>query len=204
MTPFKITRIWTTIICLNTSLTFCNLVKILDLFLIALIYTFVLVKKKYKKKKKENGKKYTRRQILWLIYAFVHLGDSLAYQVPIANTAICKCSFPPNTVCKYTVCEIESQDLLMVWGSISMKPVRIYKTSWPIFHDPLTLDFSQIIKVKIFVQGRPSRPVNGSKLIFHMRMYTISMRPAGIYKRHGLMAFISGSTYFGLWPGYQS
>ena len=26
-------------------------------------------------------------------------------------------------------------------------------------------------KVKIFVQGRISRPINGSKLIFYMRMY---------------------------------
>ena len=44
-------------------------------------------------------------------------------------------------------------------------------TSWPIFHGPLTLDFGQIIEVNIFVQGRISRPINGSKLIFHMRMY---------------------------------
>ena len=28
-----------------------------------------------------------------------------------------------------------------------------------------------IDQVKIFVQGRISRPINGSKLIFHMRMY---------------------------------
>ena len=28
-----------------------------------------------------------------------------------------------------------------------------------------------IDQVKIFVQGRTSRPINGSKLIFHMRMY---------------------------------
>ena len=26
-------------------------------------------------------------------------------------------------------------------------------------------------QVKIFIQGRISRPINGSKLIFHMRMY---------------------------------
>ena len=44
-------------------------------------------------------------------------------------------------------------------------------TSWPIFHGPLTLDFGQIIKGKIFVQGRISRPINGSKLIFHIRIY---------------------------------
>ena len=43
-------------------------------------------------------------------------------------------------------------------------------TSWPIFHGPLTLDFGQIIMVD-FVQGRISRPVNGSKLLFHLRMY---------------------------------
>ena len=29
------------------------------------------------------------------------------------------------------------------------------------------------------------------------------MRPAGIYKSHGLMIYISRSTDFGLWPDYQ-
>ena len=43
-------------------------------------------------------------------------------------------------------------------------------TSWPIFHGPLTLDFVQIIKVKIFVQGRILGSTNGSKLIFYMSM----------------------------------
>ena len=28
-----------------------------------------------------------------------------------------------------------------------------------------------IDQVKIFVQGRFSRPINGSKLVFHLRMY---------------------------------
>ena len=32
---------------------------------------------------------------MWLIYTFVHLGDSLAHQVPIADTDIYKCSFTP-------------------------------------------------------------------------------------------------------------
>ena len=31
----------------------------------------------------------------------------------------------------------------------------------------------------------------------------ISMRPAGIYKSHDLMTYISQSTDFGLWPDYQ-
>ena len=53
-------------------------------------------------------------------------------------------------------------------------------TSWPIFHGPLTLDFGQIIKVRIFVQGRISRPINGSKLIFRMNMYLYETR--GIYE----------------------
>ena len=44
-------------------------------------------------------------------------------------------------------------------------------TSWPIFHGPLTSDFGQIIKVKIIVQGRILRSADGSKLIFHIRMY---------------------------------
>ena len=44
-------------------------------------------------------------------------------------------------------------------------------TSWTLFYGPLTSDFGQVIKVKSFVQGRISRPINGSELIFHMRMY---------------------------------
>ena len=51
-----------------------------------------------------------------------------------------------------------------------MRPAGIYKS-----HDlhlrPLTSDFGQIIKVKIFVQARILSSTNGSKLIFHMRMY---------------------------------
>ena len=51
-------------------------------------------------------------------------------------------------------------------------------------------------QVKIFVQGRISRPSNGSKLIFHMRMYLYET--AGIYKSHDIMTYISRSTDFGL------
>ena len=51
---------------------------------------------------------------------------------------------------------IQSHDL-MTYISWSTDFVHVY--------------FGQIIKVKIFVQGRISRPTNGSKLIFHMRMY---------------------------------
>ena len=99
--------------------------------------------------------------------------------------------------------------------------------------------------VKMFVKGRISRPINGSKLIFHMRMYLYqtsrniqepwphdlyftvhwlwtlarlsrlrflsmaswyfiwrctSIRPAGIYKSHDLMTYISRSANFRLWP----
>ena len=51
-----------------------------------------------------------------------------------------------------------------------MRPAGIYKS-----HDLLTYiswstDFGQIIKVKIFVQGRISRPIKDSKLIFHLSM----------------------------------
>ena len=31
--------------------------------------------------------------------------------------------------------------------------------------------FDQIIKVTVFIQGRTVNSTNGSKLIFHMRMY---------------------------------
>ena len=44
------------------------------------------------------------------------------------------------------------------------KPDDLYFTS-------TDSDFGQIIKVKIFVQGRILSSTNGSKLIFHMRMY---------------------------------
>ena len=44
-------------------------------------------------------------------------------------------------------------------------------SSRPIFHGLLASDFDPIIKVKIVVQGRILRPINGSKLIFHIRMY---------------------------------
>ena len=50
-------------------------------------------------------------------------------------------------------------------------------------------------QVKIFVQGRISRPINGSKLIFHMRMYLYE--PVGIYKSHDLMTYISQSAVQG-------
>ena len=60
-----------------------------------------------------------------------------------------------------------------IWRCISMRPAGVYKS-----HDLLTYisrstDFvlCQIITVMIFVQGRISRPVNGSKLIFHTRLY---------------------------------
>ena len=49
-----------------------------------------------------------------------------------------------------------------------------------------------IDQVKIFVQGRISRPINGTKLIFHMRM-----------NRYQTNIYISWSTDFGLWPDYQ-
>ena len=62
-----------------------------------------------------------------------------------------------------------------IWWYISLRPAWSYKSHdrmTYIFHDPLTSDSGQIIiKVKILVQGRISRPVNGSKLIFHIRMY---------------------------------
>ena len=71
-------------------------------------------------------------------------------------------------------------------------------TSWSIFHGPLTSDFGQIIKVKIFVQGRILTSTNGSKLIFHMMMNLYET--SRIYKSHDFMTFISQSANFRLWP----
>ena len=76
-------RIRIMIICLNTILTFCHIVKISDSFLVALIYTLgscLTKKKKKKKKKKENGKITQIGKSCGLYYDFVHLGDSLAYR----------------------------------------------------------------------------------------------------------------------------
>ena len=147
---------------------------------------------------------------------------------------------------------------IFVQGRIS-RPINGSKL---IFHMRVCLCLERsgcpsIDHVKIFVQGRISRPINGSKLIFHMRMYLydtsrniqepwphdlyftvhwlrtltrlsrlrflskvesqdllmvaswyfiwwcISMRPAGIYKSHDLLTYISWSTDFELWPDYQ-
>ena len=71
-------------------------------------------------------------------------------------------------------------------------------TSWHIFHDPLTSDFGQIIKVKIFVQGRSSSSTSGSKLIFHnMRMYFYET--SRNLQEPCLMTCISQSAEFRLW-----
>ena len=51
---------------------------------------------------------------------------------------------------------------------------------------------SSVDQVKIFVQGRISRPINGSKLVFHMKM-----RLAGLYKSHDLMTLILLTSDFG-------
>ena len=51
-----------------------------------------------------------------------------------------------------------------------MRLAGIYKNHDLITYISRSTDFGQIIKVKIFVQGRILIS-NGSKLIFHMRMY---------------------------------
>ena len=104
--------------------------------------------------------------------------------------------------------KLESQDLLMVaswyfiWLSLwDMQEYTRALASWPIFHRPLTSDFVQIIKVKIFVQGKISRPIYASKLIFHMRMYLYEISrnnqepsPPDLHI-HGLLTSDFGRTY---------
>ena len=82
---------------------------------------------------------------------------------------------------------------MSLWGQHEYTRVM---TSWPIFHGQLTLDFGQIIKVKIFVQGRISKPINGSKLVFHitMNLYEASMNiqepwPHDLYFSHLTLDF---------------
>ena len=63
---------------------------------------------------------------------------------------------------------------LIFYEDVSLSDQQEYTrvmTSCPIFYGPLTLDFDQIIKVNIFVQGRILSSTNDGKLIFHMRMY---------------------------------
>ena len=60
-----------------------------------------------------------------------------------------------------------------------------------------------MVEVKIFVQGRISRSVNGSKLIFHMRMYLYETSRNIQYKTHDIMTYISRSTDLRLGPNYQ-
>ena len=64
-------------------------------------------------------------------------------------------------------------------------------TSWPIFHVSLTSDFGQIIKVKIFVQGRILSSSNDSKLIFHMIFHGLLMSDFGQFSM--VKIFIIGS-----------
>ena len=103
---------------------------------------------------------------------------------------------------------VESQDLSPINDSNLIFHMRMYfyetsrniQESCPIFHGPLTSDFGQIIKVNIFVQGTILSSANGSKLIFHMRMYR-SETSGNIYKSHDdLMTYISWSANFRLWP----
>ena len=54
-----------------------------------------------------------------------------------------------------------------------MKPAGIYKSHGLMAFISQSVDFGlwPIVKVKIFVQGRILSSTNGSKLIFHIRMY---------------------------------
>ena len=74
-------------------------------------------------------------------------------------------------------------------------------TSWIKFYGLLTSDFRQIIKAKVFVQGRILSSINSSKLIFHKRMYVYET--TGMYKSHDLMTYILRSADFGRRPDYQ-
>ena len=62
----------------------------------------------------------------------------------------------------FFTCTVMVASWYFIWGCISMIHI---------FHGPLTSDFGQIIKVKIFVQVRILSSTNGSRLIFYMRMY---------------------------------
>ena len=103
--------------------------------------------------------------------------------------------------------KVESQDIFMVaswyYEDVSLWDQQEYTralTSWPIFHGPLTSYFCQIVKIKMFGQGRISRHIYGSRLIL---WGCISMSPAGIYKSLDLLTYISRSTNFRLWPDCQ-
>ena len=112
---------------------------------------------------------------MWYIYIFMPPRPQ-----PMGHRAF-GMSLHPKTRLRF-LSKVESQDLLMIaswyfiWGSISMKPAGIYKSHDLMTYISWSTDFGQIIKDKIFVEGRISRPINGSKSLFHLRMciYEIS------------------------------
>ena len=76
--------------------------------------------------------------------------------------------------------KVESQDQLLmvaswyfIWGCIFMRPAGIYKSHELLTYISRSTDFglARLSKLRFFIQGRISRPINGSKLIFHVRMY---------------------------------
>ena len=52
-----------------------------------------------------------------------------------------------------------------------MRSAGVYKSHDLMTYISWSTGFGQIIKVKIFVRGRILSSTNGSKLIFHTRMY---------------------------------
>ena len=82
-----------------------------------------------------------------------------------------------------------------------MSPAGVYKSHDFMTYISRSTDFGlwPDYQVKFFVQGRISRPINRSKLIFHMRMYRYETS-RNIYKSHDLLSYISRSDDFRLWP----
>ena len=77
-----------------------------------------------------------------------------------------------------------------------MRPAGIYKSHELMIYISRSADFGHIIKVKIFVLCRIPRPINGSKLIYHIRIYLYETS-------HDLLTYISRSAEFRLWPIYH-
>ena len=94
--------------------------------------------------KKEKIDIFTPRPYFSVFSSLPHHAN---FQMKYVNSFLCHCSLSPP----------------------GASGIRVFRTS--VRRPGSVLYFKDIIQVKIFVQGRISRSINGSKLIFHMSLY---------------------------------
>ena len=118
---------------------------------------------------------------------------------------VCSSVRRPKTRLRF-LAKVEYQDLLMeaswyfVWGYIIMRPTGIYKNHDLMIYISRSTDFGLGQLIKVIVLSK----VESQALLMVASWYfiwaCISMRPAGIYKSHDLLTYISRSAELRLWP----